>query len=103
VAEDVTLVFAIALPIFLILGLAADVLAIVVDLGTPGAAEMVGLMLLAGIMATIASCVIAYGAALVTYRLGWDPDNNGVPVVSSASDFLGAASLMVSLVILGLS
>jgi mgtE-like transporter len=103
VAEDVVLVFAIALPIFLVLGLAADALAAIADLATPGAAEMVGLMLLAGIMATVLSCVVAYGAALVTYRLGWDPDNNGVPLVSSASDFLGAASLMVSLVILGLS
>jgi cation transporter-like permease len=46
---------------------------------------------------------VAYGAAPMTYRLGWDPDNNGVPLVSSASDFLGAASLIVSLVILGLS
>jgi len=103
VAEDITLVFVIALPIFLVLGLAADVLAVVVDLGTPGAAEMVALMLLAGIMATVASCAVAYAAALITYRLGWDPDNNGVPIVSSASDFLGAAALMVSLVILGLS
>jgi len=103
VAEDVVLVFAIALPIFLVLGLAADALAVIADLATPGAAEMVGLMLLAGIMATVLSCVVAYGAALVTYRLGWDPDNNGVPLVSSASDFLGATSLMVSLVILGLS
>jgi len=103
VAEDVALVFAIALPIFLVLGLAADVLAVVADLGSPGAAEMVALMLLAGVMATVLSCAVAYAAALVTYRLGWDPDNNGVPLVSSASDFLGAASLMVSLVILGLS
>jgi mgtE-like transporter len=103
VAEDVTLVFVIALPIFLVLGLAADVLAVVADLGSPGAAEMVGLMLLAGILATVLSCAVAYGAALITYRLGWDPDNNGVPLVSSASDFLGAASLIVSLVILGLT
>jgi cation transporter-like permease len=49
------------------------------------------------------TCVVAYGAALVTYRLGWDPDNNGVPMVSSTSDFLGAACFMVALVILGLS
>jgi mgtE-like transporter len=103
VAEDVVLVFAIALPIFLVLGLAADALAAIADLGSPGVAEMVGLMLLAGILATALSCVVAYVAALVTYRLGWDPDNNGVPLVSSASDFLGAASLMVSLVILGLT
>jgi cation transporter-like permease len=39
----------------------------------------------------------------VTYRLGWDPDNNGIPLVSSASDFLGAASLMVSIAVLGLA
>ncbi|HEY8217862.1 MAG TPA: magnesium transporter [Acidimicrobiia bacterium] len=103
VAEDLTLVFVVALPIFLVLGLAADVLAVVVDLGTPGPAEMVALMLLAGILATVLSCAVAYGAALATYRLGWDPDNNGVPLVSSASDFLGATSLIVSLVILGLS
>jgi mgtE-like transporter len=103
VTEDLTLVFVVALPIFLVLGLAADVLAVVADLGTPGPAEMVVLMLLAGVLATVLSCAVAYGAALVTYRLGWDPDNNGVPLVSSASDFLGAASLIVSLVILGLS
>jgi mgtE-like transporter len=103
VAEDVTVVFLIAIPTFLVLGLAADVLAIIFDLGTPGAAEMVGLLLLAGILATTLTALVAYAAALATYRLGWDPDNNGVPLVSSSSDFLGAAAFMVSLVILGLS
>jgi mgtE-like transporter len=103
VAEDVTVVYLVALPTFLVLALAADVLAAVTGLGTPGAAEMVGLLLLAGILATTLSAVVAYGAALATYRLGWDPDNNGVPMVSSASDFLGAAAFMVSLVILGLT
>jgi mgtE-like transporter len=101
VAEDLTLVYAVALPTFLVLGLAADVLAVVVDLSSPGVLEMLALMLLAGIVATTLANVIAYLAALVTYRLGWDPDNNGIPIVSSASDFLGAASLMVSIAILG--
>ncbi len=103
VAVDVTVVYLVALPTFLVLALAADVLALVFDLGTPGAAEMVGLLLLAGILATTLAAVVAYLAALATYRLGWDPDNNGVPIVSSASDFLGAAAFMVSLVILGLT
>ncbi len=103
VAVDVTVVYLVALPTFLVLGLAADVLAAIADLGTPGAAEMVALLLLAGILATTLAAVVAYVAALATYRLGWDPDNNGVPMVSSASDFLGAAAFMVSLVILGLS
>ena len=103
VSEDVTLVFAVAIPIFVVLGLAADVVAALAGLSSPGVLEMVGLVLLAGIIATALSCVVAYLAALATYRLGWDPDNNGVPLVSSASDFLGAASLMVCLGILGLS
>jgi mgtE-like transporter len=103
VAVDATVVYLVAVPTFLVLGIAADVLALIFDLGTPGAAEMVALLLLAGILATTLAVVVAYLAALATYRLGWDPDNNGVPMVSSASDFLGAAAFMVSLVILGLT
>jgi len=93
----------IALPIYLVLGVAADVLAAVTGLASPGAIQMIEVVMLAGVMATTVTCVVAYGAALVTYRLGWDPDNNGVPLVSSASDFLGAVAFMVALVILGLS
>jgi len=103
VSEDVTLVYVIALPIFLVLGLATDLLAALTGLSSPGAVEMVELMMLAGFLATGLSCVVAYFGALLTYRLGWDPDNNGIPMVSSASDFLGAAALMVSLATLGLS
>ena len=103
VAPDLTLVFVIALPIYLVLGVAADVLAALTGLASPGALAMIEVVMLAGVMATAVTCVVAYGAALVTYRLGWDPDNNGVPLVSSASDFLGAVSFMVALVILGLS
>jgi mgtE-like transporter len=103
VSEDVVLVYVIAVPIFIVLGIGADLLALLVGLGSPGLLEMLELMLLAGVLATVLSCVIAYFGALLTYRLGWDPDNNGIPIVSSASDFLGAAAFMVSLAILGLS
>jgi mgtE-like transporter len=103
VAPDLTLVFLVAVPIYLVLGIAADVLAAIAGLASPGAFEMIEVVMLAGVLATALTCSIAYGAALVTYRLGWDPDNNGVPLVSSTSDFLGAASFMVALVILGLS
>jgi mgtE-like transporter len=103
VAEDVMLVFLVALPTFLVLGIAADVLAVVADLRSPGVLEMLALMLVAGVLATTLSCFIAYIVGFVTYRMGLDPDNNGIPLVTSASDFLGAASLMVSLAILGLS
>ena len=48
-----TLVFAVALPIFLVLGIAADVLAVAAwTSGRPGVLEMLALMLLAGFLAT---------------------------------------------------
>ena len=103
VAPDLTLVVLVAIPTYFVLGIAADVLAALTGLASPGVIEMFGVVLLAGALATSMTCVVAYGAALVTYRLGWDPDNNGVPLVSSTSDFLGAVSFMVALVILGLS
>jgi mgtE-like transporter len=103
IAPDLMLVFLISVPIYLVLGAAADVLAALVGLASPGVLQMLEVVMLAGVLATALTCVVAYGAAFVTYRLGWDPDNNGVPLVSSTSDFLGAASFMVALVILGLT
>jgi mgtE-like transporter len=103
IAPDLMLVFLISVPIYLVLGAAADVLAALAGLASPGVLQMLEVVMLAGVLATALTCVIAYAAALVTYRLGWDPDNNGVPLVSSTSDFLGAASFMVALVILGLT
>jgi mgtE-like transporter len=103
ISPDLTLVFLVAIPTFLVLGIAADVLAILVDLDSPGVLEMVALMIVAGVAATTLSCVVAFLVGFVTYRLGWDPDNNGIPLVSSASDFLGAAALMVSIAVLGLA
>ena len=37
------------------------------------------------------------------YRFGLDPDNHGIPIVTSSLDFLGAMSLILAIVILGLS
>jgi mgtE-like transporter len=103
VSDDVTLVFVIGIPIFLVLGIAADALALIAGLGSPGVLELIELLLLAGVLATTLSALVGYLGAIVTYRLGWDPDNNGIPMVSSASDFLGAVALMVSLAVLGLT
>jgi mgtE-like transporter len=103
VAEDVAVVYAIAVPIFVLLAVVADGLAAVLGLASPGMFEMLELVLLAGVVATAHSCVVAFYGGFSTYRLGLDPDNFGVPMVSSSSDFLGAVSLILALVILGLS
>jgi mgtE-like transporter len=39
----------------------------------------------------------------VTHRLGLDPDSHGIPIVTSSLDLLGALSLILAIVALGLT
>ena len=55
------------------------------------------------IVATTAAVAVGYYGAVATYRLGLDPDNHGIPIVTSSLDFLGAVSLILAIVILGLT
>jgi mgtE-like transporter len=103
VGEDVLLVVAYAVPTFLLLGVSADVVAAVFDLRSPGALQMIGVTMLAGTFATTAAVVVGYYGAVATYRLGLDPDNHGIPIVTSSLDFLGAVALILAIVLLGLS
>ncbi|HMF05236.1 MAG TPA: magnesium transporter, partial [Acidimicrobiia bacterium] len=102
-AEDVLLVFVYAVPVFFLLGVSADVVSAIFDLGSPGALQMIGVSMLAGAFATTAAVVVGYYGAVATYRLGLDPDNHGIPIVTSSLDFLGAVSLILAIVILGLT
>jgi mgtE-like transporter len=74
----------------------------VADKASPGNLDMMGVALLAGFMATTCSVVVGFYAAVATYRFGLDPDNHGVPMVTSSLDLLGALSLILAIVILGL-
>jgi mgtE-like transporter len=103
VAEDIILIYAYAVPVFLLLGVSADIVSAVFDLASPGSLQMIGVSLLAGAFATTAAVVVGYYGAVATYRLGLDPDNHGIPIVTSSLDFLGAVSLILAIVILGLS
>ena len=102
-AEDILLVFVYAVPVFFLLGVSADVVSAVFDLASPGSLQMIGVSMLAGAFATIAAVVVGYYGAVATYRLGLDPDNHGIPIVTSSLDFLGAVSLILAIVILGLT
>ena len=100
--EDVMLIYVYAIPVFVFLGTSSIIVAHVADKASPGALDMMGVALLAGFMATTASVVVGFYAAVATYRFGLDPDNHGVPMVTSSLDLLGALSLILAIVILGL-
>jgi mgtE-like transporter len=101
--EDILLVCAYALPTFFLLGVSADIVAALFDLASPGALQMIGVAMLAGTFATTAAVLVGYYGAVATYRLGLDPDNHGIPIVTSSLDFLGAVSLILAIVLLGVS
>jgi len=102
-AEDIVLVSVYAVPVFFLLGVSADVVSAVFDLASPGSLQMIAVSMLAGVFATTAAVAVGYYGAVATYRLGLDPDNHGIPIVTSSLDFLGAVSLILAIVILGLT
>ena len=100
--DDVLLVLMYALPVFVLLGVSADVAATVANFKSPGILKMVEVSVLGGLMATAFAVVVGYYAAVFTHRLGLDPDNYGIPIVTSTLDLFGAFSLILAIVLLGL-
>jgi mgtE-like transporter len=100
---DAAVVMLIALAIFPVLGAAAEALAVALDLPSPGLIRMVGIALIAGSMATLLALLVAYYSAVATYRLGLDPDNHGIPMITSSMDFAGVLSIVVALALVGVA
>jgi mgtE-like transporter len=103
IIEDVMLVFVYAIPVFLLLGVSADIAAAIAHLKSPGSLEMIAVSMLAGLLATTFAVLIGYYGAVATFRLGMDPDSHGIPIVTSSLDLLGAVSLILVIVALGLT
>jgi len=103
VADDVLLICVYALPVFLLVGVSSDLAAALVGLRSPGVLDVIGVAVLAGAMTTVLIVLIAYFAAVAAYRLGFDPDNHGIPIVTSSLDLVGAFSVILAIVALGLT
>jgi mgtE-like transporter len=101
--EDVLLVFMYAVPVFVFLGLSSTIVAHVVGVRSPGALKMLAVSLIAGFLATTAAVIVGFYSAVATYRFGLDPDNHGIPLVTSSLDLFGALSLILAIVVLGLT
>ena len=64
---------------------------------------MVGISLIGGFIATCVAVVIAYYGSIATFRLGLDPDNHGIPMLTSSMDLVGAFALILAIVLLGVA
>lgn len=99
---DVMFAYAIGFPVFLGASLVADLAAALIDLRSPGALEMTEVALLGGFMATSFAIAIAYYGAVVSYRMGIDPDNVGIPLVTSSLDLIGSVCFILAVVLVGI-
>jgi mgtE-like transporter len=93
---DAGIIVALSFAVFLAIGVVAWALGAVTGLtGMPSAAALVGATLLAGLILTPITIVVGYYLAVVTYRFGLDPDNQGVPIITSVMDLAGVACILL--------
>jgi len=59
--------------------------------------------LLGGSLATAVAMLVAYYGSIVAFRLGLDPDNHGVPLLTSTMDLVGAISLILAVHVVGIT
>ncbi len=100
---DASLVVGFGLVVFTLIGAIASALAAATHLAGPGTGRMIGGTLLAGAMTLPLTIVVSYGVAILSTRHGLDPDNAGVPIITSVMDLSGVAALLVAMSALGVT
>lgn len=99
---DSSIVLLFGIWVFALVAVAAHFASSWVGLASPGLGQMLEVGLVSGLVATLVLVILAYYVAIATYRIGLDPDNHGVPVVTSASDLAGMIALTLAMVTFGL-
>ncbi|HEX6709515.1 MAG TPA: magnesium transporter [Rubrobacter sp.] len=103
--KDFTLTYIFATGVYVFIGGASHLIAVALfhKGASPGFLVMIGVSALAGLIATTAAVLAAYYGSTVSYRLGLDPDTYGIPIITAAVDLLGFMSLIIALIVFGLT
>lgn len=101
--DDFAVIMMLAFPVFILVAVSAEVASLLFGYASPGVLRMIGVSLIGGVSATLAALGIAYYSAIATYRLGLDPDNHGIPMLTSSMDLVGALALIMAIVVVGIA
>ena len=82
--------------LFPTLGLLAFVVSWAFGMDALGFSEILTICLAAGFSTTILAIIVTYLFTLFFVRVGFDPDNVTIPMITSVMDVLGTASLIVA-------
>ncbi len=99
---DASIILLFAVRSFAVTAVVTHLAATVVGLRSPGLLPLLEASLIGGAIATVAAVVVGYYAAVATYRLGLDPDNHGIPIITSTMDFIGVMALVIGLLAAGI-
>lgn len=92
---DAAIVSALSVAVFALIGVVGYVLGAVTRLeGMPPFETLLAGTLLAGLVVTPITIAASYYLAVVTYRFRLDPDNQGVPIITSVMDLSGVAAVL---------
>jgi mgtE-like transporter len=93
---DGSIVLGLSIVVFTMIGAISWALGSATGLsGMPGPWTLIGATLLAGLLVTPLTVLAGYYLAIVTYRFGLDPDNQGVPIITSVMDLAGVAVILI--------
>jgi mgtE-like transporter len=100
---DLFLGLVLAVPVFALLSGAVDLTSTWFSIAGPSALRTLEIAMFAGLAATIIGLLIGYYTSIATYRIGLDPDNHGIPLISSSTDLAASLSVIVTIAALGLT
>jgi mgtE-like transporter len=90
-----------AMPVFVVGALVAHLVAQATGQSSPSLADLVVVTILAGGLVTVLMVFVAYYTTMGAFRFGLDPDTYGIPMVTSTLDLVGAFTLILALVAVG--
>ncbi|MFO7968168.1 MAG: magnesium transporter [Archaeoglobaceae archaeon] len=91
-----------ALIIFPVIGLAGQGVNYLLQLPTISTFQMILLTVIAGQILVLILDILSYYFAIISYRRNLDPDNVGIPLITSSADILGMACLIFTMSILNI-
>jgi mgtE-like transporter len=89
----------VALIVFLIIGLFGQIINHLLLLPTISTTKMILLTVISGQILMLILDLMSYYFAILSFRKNFDPDNIGIPLITSSADILGVACLVFTLML----
>jgi mgtE-like transporter len=91
----------ISLVVFGTLGVGSLLLGWISGSDSPSVAQLMLILLIGSTMITLLTSAVAYYIAYVSFKMGLDPDNVVIPLLTASMDVVGTGSLIITLLVTG--